>query len=111
MTEATADGTPVLIANLDLGMAAGGYYYDEPGGGGGGPSAEETEIENMFANWSAAYTGVGDEWTSYMADGAMFWDRDEDGYYDHLERGADGGVYIYNPVTDSWEYRKYNYSD
>jgi hypothetical protein len=110
MSEATADGTPILITNLDVGVAAGGYYYDEPGGGGDGPSGGEAVIEDMFASWSAALTG-GDEWTSYMADGAMFWDSDANGYYDYLEIGGDGGVFIYDPDTDTWIYREYNSSE
>lgn len=50
-----------------------------------------------------------DEWTSYMADDAMFWDRDHNGYYDYIEIGGGGGVCVYDPETDTWQYRKYNF--
>ena len=112
MAEATLDGTPILSANLDIGVEAGGYYLGDPSepGGGAGPTAAEAIIENLFATWSAPLT-VGDEWSSLMADDALFWDRDDNGYYDSLTIGGDGGVYVYNPETDSWDYRPYELSE
>lgn len=109
MTEATADGTPILVTNLEISMAAGGFQFDDPGGdigGGSGPTTAEVAIEDMFSAWSAPLVG-GDEWTSYMADNAMFYDSDSNGYYDYVEISGDSGVCIYDPVTNSWRYRAY----
>jgi len=46
-----------------------------------------------------------------MADNAMFWDRDQNGYYDHLEISLDYGVLVFDPETGNWDYRAYEDDD
>lgn len=96
-------GDAYLLVGLDVTMTAGGYQ-DEQVGEGGGPSSAETIIESMYASWSAPLTG-GDEWAAYMADGAIFWDDDGNGYYDNLELVTDNGIFAFDPETGCWVYR------
>jgi hypothetical protein len=111
MTDNLIFGDAYLLSGFDTTMVAGGYQ-DEQLGDGGGPSSAETTIENMFASWSAPLVANGtDEWTSYMADGAMFHDSDGNGYFDRLEKGVDGGVCTFDPATNSWIFRAYEDND
>ncbi|MEA3010924.1 MAG: hypothetical protein QOJ91_2616 [Sphingomonadales bacterium] len=96
-----------LLTEIDLPTAAGGYQPNLPGKGGGGPTEIEARIEDMFEHWPAAVSGGG-EWTSYMADDAMFLDRDQNDYYDYVEISGDGGVWVYDGATDSWTFRAYD---
>jgi hypothetical protein len=84
-------------------LSAGSSQYEVLSDGDGGPSAAEERIEAKFLDWGAPLEG-GDEWTSYMSDGALFWDEDHNNYYDHLQISGESGVWRYDPDTDSWVY-------
>jgi hypothetical protein len=96
-----------LLSEVDIAMAAGGYEPNLPGEGGGGPTAAEARIESIYLDYDSPSLG-GDEWFSYHEDGAMFYDSDHNGYYDHYEISGDGGVWIYDGATDSWTFKAYD---
>jgi hypothetical protein len=96
-------GEAPLLPDFNVPISAS-EYQDDQIGGGGGPSSAETVIESMYASWSAPVT-AGDEWAAYMADGAIFYDDDGNGYYDNLELVTDNGIFAFDPETGCWVYR------
>src|SRR3712207_115568 len=103
MTDNLIFGDAYLLSGLDMAMAAGGYQDEQPGEGGG-PSSAEMTIEALYSNWGSQVIG-GDEYSAFMADGTHFFDSDSDGYYDYAERGVEGGVWVFDPETETWDYR------
>jgi hypothetical protein len=103
-------------SDLDLALVAGGldggFEGGEPigGGGGGVPTAGELRIEGIRREWSGAIL----EQTDTMiltVDGAMFYDSDANGYFDHLEVDTDTGYFEYDPETDTWTWHQYEDRD
>ncbi|HYD37668.1 MAG TPA: hypothetical protein VEA60_08640 [Allosphingosinicella sp.] len=94
------------LSYLDLALAAGGFEGGDPiDGGGGGPTASELRIEEMREEWDGTVT-YQDDTTVLYDDGAMFYDSDENGYYDYLEVATDTGRFVYDPVTNTWTWRQ-----
>ena len=94
-----------LLSEVDIAAMAGGYEPNLPGEGSGGPSEGELIIENLLANWGAETDYRLDNNTLFMLDGAMFFDSDDNGYYDYLEVATDGGRFVFEPETNTWKYK------
>lgn len=89
------------ISDLDLVLAAGGFEgRGSVEGGGGAPTAGELRIHGMLNQFGETTSFA--HGAMYTSGGAMFYDSDANGYYDHLEMSSDGGYFIYDPEIDAW---------
>lgn len=99
------------MSDLDLALASGGFEGGGPiDGGGGGPSSGEASIHAIYDNWNGDIIS-NDGTTAYTDDGAMFYDSDGNGYFDYLELATESGVWVYDPMTDTWTWRQHDDRD
>ena len=107
MTDNLIFGGPGLLPDVDITTSGSGFEVDQSvDGSGSGPTGAERTIEAIFLDYSSPATGV-DLWTSYHQNGAMFYDSDQNGYFDVLQRADDYGVWNYNADTGAWTYREF----
>lgn len=109
MTDNLIFGEPTLLPAPDSPMAVGAYVGNELGDGGGGPTDGERTIEAIFLDYSSPPT-YQDLWESHHQNGAMFYDSDQNGYFDVLQRVDDSGVWNYNPETGDWNRKPFSES-
>lgn len=98
-----------LLSDVDIAMAAGGYEPNMPGEGGGGPTDGERIIEALFLDYSSPPT-YQDLWESHHENGALFYDSDQNGYFDFFQIVDDNGVWSYNSDTGAWTYKAFSES-
>lgn len=98
MSEATADGTPILTTDLRITIGAEGFEFGDSsegcgGSGGAGVVTDfEREVQNLFQQSNVVYQN---SQAANTSNGWTFLDSDSDGWYDHIETTNGQGIWIY----------------